>query len=54
MHPIFTGSTVNNAQNDVSGKYTTLDPGFKDLENGDFTLSNEDLIYEKIGAPKWY
>lgn len=52
--PNFTGSTVNNAQNDVSGKYTTLDPGFKDLENGDFTLSNEDLIYEKIGAPKWY
>lgn len=52
--PNFTGSTVNNSQNDVSSDYTTLDPGFKDVENGDFTLSNEDLIYYKIGAPRWY
>ena len=33
---------------------TTLDPGYKDAANGDFTLSNEDLIYEQIGDPRWF
>lgn len=32
---------------------TTLDPGYKDAANGDFTLSNEDLIYEEVGDPRW-
>ena len=32
---------------------TTLDPGYKDAANGDFTLSNEDLIYEQVGDPRW-
>lgn len=33
---------------------TTLDPGYKDAANGDFTLSHEDLIYNQVGAPRWY
>ena len=34
---------------------TTLDPGYADAANGDFTLSNEDLIYNAngIGDPRW-
>lgn len=32
---------------------TTLDPGYKDAANGDFTLSNEDLIDEEVGDPRW-
>lgn len=33
---------------------TTLNPGFKDAANGDFTLSHEDLIYNQVGDPRWY
>ncbi|MDN0053053.1 fibronectin type III domain-containing protein [Bacteroides caecigallinarum] len=33
---------------------TTLDPNYKDTTNGDFTLGNEDLIYNKVGDPRWY
>lgn len=35
-------------------KGTTLDPQYKDAANGDFTLGNEDLIYNKAGDPRWY
>lgn len=33
---------------------TTADPGYADAANGDFTLSNEDLIYNQVGDPRWY
>lgn len=33
---------------------TTLDPGYADAANGDFTLSNEELIYNQVGDPRWY
>jgi hypothetical protein len=36
-----------------SGNFTTLNPGFADPENGDFTVSNEDLILFGIGDPRW-
>ena len=39
--------------NPASCSATEANPGFKDAENGDFTLSNEDLIYNKIGDPRW-
>lgn len=32
---------------------TELDPGYKDVAKGDFTVSNEDMIYKKIGDPRW-
>ena len=30
------------------------DPKFKDAANGDFTVGNEDIIYYKIGDPRWH
>lgn len=33
---------------------TILDPQYKDAANGDFTLRNEDLIYNQVGDPRWY
>lgn len=33
---------------------TTLDPQYKDAANGDFTIANEDLIYNQVGDPRWY
>lgn len=31
-----------------------VDPQFADPENGDFTITNDDLKYEGIGDPRWY
>lgn len=28
-------------------------PGFVDAANGDFTVTNEDMIYYKVGDPRW-
>ncbi len=36
-----------------SGNYYTLNPGFANPEAGNFTLSNEDLIFYGIGDPRW-
>lgn len=33
---------------------TEANPSFKDAANGDFTLGNEDLSYNKIGDPRWW
>ena len=30
-----------------------VDPAFKDEANGDFTITNEDLIIDKVGDPRW-
>ena len=32
----------------------TLDPGYANAAEGDFTLSHEDLIYYQVGDPRWY
>jgi len=32
---------------------TSADPGFKDAENGDFTLSNQDMLDMQVGDPRW-
>lgn len=37
---------------DTTGTVLTSNP-FVDAANGDFTLSNEDLIYEEVGDPRW-
>lgn len=34
-------------------KGVVADPIFKNAANGDFTVSNEDIIYYKIGDPRW-
>lgn len=53
-------NTTNLVDGQGDGKFfdttgTTLDPGYADAANGDFTLSNEDLIYNAngIGDPRW-
>jgi hypothetical protein len=56
-----TGNNYHNAPNlyDASftvydaGTYTTLDPGFVDPANGNFKVTNEDLIFYRIGDPRW-
>ncbi len=35
------------------GNFTTLDPGFVDAENGDFTITNQTLLDNQIGDPRW-
>lgn len=38
---------------DNSGTHTEEDPGFADAANGDFTLSNQNLIDNLVGDPRW-
>lgn len=38
---------------DNSGTHTTDDPGFANAANGDFTLSNQTLIDNQVGDPRW-
>jgi hypothetical protein len=33
--------------------YTTLDPGFVDPSTGDFTITNQTLIDNNVGDPRW-
>lgn len=47
----FKNATIGNNRVDATG--TTLDPGFKDAVTGDFTISNQDLIDDKVGDPQW-
>lgn len=47
-----TAAYVSGAKID-QGDYTTLDPGFADPDNGDFTLSNQTLIDKQVGDPRW-
>ena len=51
--PNFTGSDVDKAQLDASSTKTSLDPGFTDAANGNFTISNLTLINNGIGAARW-
>lgn len=37
---------------DTEGK--TLDPGYADAAKGDFNITNDNLLYEGIGDPRWY
>lgn len=32
---------------------TEADPGFVDAENGDLTITNEDMIFYQVGDPRW-
>jgi hypothetical protein len=38
---------------DNSSNYTTEDPGYTDAANGDFTISNQTLIDNQVGDPRW-
>ena len=48
-----TGFTVNltvNAQVDVAGNFTELNPGFVDETGGNFTITNKTLLDNGVGA----
>ncbi|MEL7587048.1 MAG: DUF5123 domain-containing protein [Prolixibacteraceae bacterium] len=47
------GSTVSGAKFDLSGTHSLIDPGFAGAATGDFTLSNQTLIDNQIGDPRW-
>lgn len=51
--PNFTGSTQTNTKNDLSATHTTLNPGYTNTAGPDFTISNEELKFQKIGDPRW-
>lgn len=51
--PNFTASTTAGAKNDT-GTFTSLNPGFTDAANGNFTLGNADLKFNRIGDPRWF
>lgn len=36
-----------------TGVATEADPGFVDAENGDLTITNEDMIFYGVGDPRW-
>ncbi|WP_029034400.1 DUF5123 domain-containing protein [Salinimicrobium terrae] len=36
-----------------NNNYTTLDPGFVDPASGDFTITNQALIDNNVGDPRW-
>ncbi len=38
---------------DLSSTYTTLDPGFANVGSGNFKVSNQTLIDNNIGDPRW-
>jgi len=43
----------NVQENDPFGDFTSLDPGFKNADQGDFAVSNLDLKLAGIGDPRW-
>lgn len=48
-----TGVTSDASAYDKSGTIITVDPGFKDAANGDFTVSGADQIAHQTGDPRW-
>lgn len=44
----FAGIIIDNSSN-----YTTLDPGFVDAVNGNFTITNQTLLDNNVGDPRW-
>lgn len=48
---LFTGGSTSAKFFDDNA--TKLDPDYADATKGDFTVSNEDIIFYKIGDPRW-
>jgi hypothetical protein len=38
---------------DATSTYYTVDPGFADPDNSDFTVSNAEITFYQIGDPRW-
>jgi hypothetical protein len=44
---------VSGVKYDTSTNLTKLNPNFVDADNGDFTVTNQTLIDNKVGDPRW-
>jgi hypothetical protein len=51
--PLFVSGEISNGKYDISGSERTVNPGFANVESGDFTVSDEDVIFYEIGDPRW-
>jgi len=49
----YTDAYVAGAKIDVSGNYTTLDPGFVDAATGNFKVTDQTVIDNAVGDPRW-
>lgn len=52
--PLFIAGEITNGKYDISGSHRVLNPGFTNAQSANFTLANEDLIFYKVGDPRWY
>lgn len=48
-----TPAYVTNAKIDISTNFTTLDPGFVNAAAGNFTITNQTLLDNAVGDPRW-
>lgn len=59
--PVYSNNNIFNCNNLLVGLYTTaaevsateIDPGFADAANGVFTVTNQTIIDNSIGDPRW-
>ncbi|HSI70234.1 MAG TPA: DUF4957 domain-containing protein [Gillisia sp.] len=51
--PVYFEFRTGNHRYDDSDTYFILDPGFADPASGDFTISNQTLIDNNVGDPRW-
>lgn len=51
--PNFTGSTQSGAKNDASGTHTSYDPGYANVNEGNFKVSHDELKFQGIGDLRW-
>ncbi|MGV8090964.1 MAG: DUF5123 domain-containing protein [Mangrovibacterium sp.] len=49
----YTPGYISGVKLDISGNYTTLDPGFTGVANGNFTVTNQTLLDNQVGDPRW-
>lgn len=49
----YTPAYVANAKTDISGNHATLDPTFVDAANGNFKVTNQAVIDDNVGDPRW-
>lgn len=47
------GFYTTNTVYDATTTYTTLDPGFVDATSGNFTVTNQTLLDNQVGDPRW-
>lgn len=49
----FEAPAITNLKVDNSGTHTTLDPGFVNADAGDFKVTNQTLLDNAVGDPRW-